>query len=157
MLHNGKTAGVETPFRTTINRLKWAILVGLCGMLLYLLNLSTQIQSLFVAGSIVLLLAAGFFIASGIAFIWALLGKMSPSSQTRSFVSAILVMLFGAFSLYLAGYGLVTEQAQALSRHYHWLPRNEHPTLFWISNILHCLLGVFFISLGIKELTARKR
>lgn len=80
-------------------------------MLLYLLNLSTQIQSLFVAGSIVLLLAAGFFIASGIALIWALLGKMNPSSQTRSFVSAILVMLFGAFSLYLAGYGLVTEQA----------------------------------------------
>lgn len=157
MLRNSEIEEVAKPFRTTLNRLKWAILIGLCGILLFLVNLTTQKPSLFVAGSIVLLLAAGFFISSGIAFIWALLGKMNPSSQTHSFVSATLVMLVRAFSLYLAGYGLVTEQAQALSRDYHWLPRNEHPTLFWISNILYGLLGVLFISLGIKELTARKR
>jgi hypothetical protein len=70
--------------------------------------------------------------------------------------NAIVIVIFlfgGAYFMYIAAHGLLTNQAVTIGKDSPWLTRRDYPEFFWISIIFHAMAGLFSVLNGIRMLT----
>ena len=59
----------------------------------------------------------------------------------RFYLGCAVMLGLSVFIGYLCIHGFLTNQAPAFSRHNLWFSRSDHPEMFWVSMILHAVLG----------------
>lgn len=70
---------------------------------------------------------------------------------------AIIALLLGggAYFIYIAIHGFVTDQASTIGKDSSWMSRADYPKFFWISIIFHGSAGSFAIISGLKMLVQK--
>jgi hypothetical protein len=106
---------------------------------------------LFLQGSVPFSNALFSLVAFGLAvwFAWfavydSALGRWmfaAVGGAVRFYLGCAVMLGLSVLIGYLCVHGFLTNQAPAFSRHNLWFSRSDHPEMFWVSMILHALLG----------------
>jgi hypothetical protein len=78
--------------------------------------------------------------------------KRSLKSVIREFAVILFLLLGGAYFIYIAAHGFVTNQVSTIGRDSSWMTRADYPAFFWISIIFHGSSGIFAMWIGAKML-----
>ena len=68
----------------------------------------------------------------------------------KRFFPLLVMFSMGALSIGWSIYGMITDQAQAISRKFRWVARSEDEVYFWISIAFHFGIGMYLIYIGIR-------
>jgi hypothetical protein len=76
--------------------------------------------------------------------------KNNLTAAIREYTVITFLLIGGAYFLYIAAHGFLTNQASTIGKDSSWLTRTDYPTFFWISILFHAWAGVFAILIATK-------
>ncbi|MGZ3237573.1 MAG: hypothetical protein ACXU8A_09390 [Burkholderiaceae bacterium] len=79
--------------------------------------------------------------------------RQKITAVTRDVIVIVLLLFGGAYFIYIAAHGFLTNQAATIGKDSSWLSRDDYPKFFWISIIFYSTAGLFSVLNGIKILT----
>ncbi|HEY8102746.1 MAG TPA: hypothetical protein VIF82_18555 [Burkholderiaceae bacterium] len=81
---------------------------------------------------------------------------LNQKQKITAITSDIIVIAFlifgGAYFIYIAVHGFITNQVATIGKDSSWLSRDDYPKFFWISIIFHAAAGSFAVLNGMKML-----
>lgn len=81
--------------------------------------------------------------------------KHHLNALIRDLVIIAFLLAGGAYFIYIAIHGFITDQASTIGKDSSWMSRNDYPTFFWITIVFHASAGSFAILTGLKMLTKK--
>lgn len=78
--------------------------------------------------------------------------KQKIPTVIRDVIVIVFLLLGGAYFIYIAAHGFLTNQAATIGKDSSWLSRDDYPQFFWISIVFHATAGLFALLNGARML-----